>query len=310
MGWRPTAGASKLRPYTLQCSAAIMRAVLRSVDLRRGAGIIAALLAGVLAACATPAQRLEQRATALGFTSLSLRGDGFLHHAYTAGLESGADALHVYVEHDGTPWLDLRYVSQDPTPRNPLALELMARDTGPRLFLGRPCYFEPADDPRCGPLLWTHRRYSPEVVTSMVAALREFLAMHSYRRVVLVGYSGGGTLAWLMAGQVPEAVAVITVAANLDTDSWTSLHGYSRLDGSLNPAQLAPLPPAIVEVHYVGGRDRNVPPAVAASFAGRNHEARIVVVDDFDHECCWVARWPQLLGDALGAPPATVRRPD
>lgn len=284
-----------------------MCVALPDIDLRRLTGCCVAAVAALLAACATPAERFDQRATALGFAPITLRGEGFRHRAYAAELEPGADTLHVYIEHDGTPWLDETYVAQDPTPRTPFALELMARDAGPRLFLGRPCHFAPHDDPGCGPLVWTHRRYSPEVVTSMVVALRGFLAIRHYRHVLLIGYSGGGTLAWLMAPQLPETVGVITVAANLDTDRWTGLHGYSPLAGSLNPALLPALPPAIAQVHYAGGRDRKVPPAVVTSFSRGHPEARVVVLDEFDHECCWAERWPELLRSAVGIPPTAGR---
>jgi pimeloyl-ACP methyl ester carboxylesterase len=255
-----------------------------------------ALLA-LLAACATSSQRFDHRASALGFASIGLQGEAFHHLAYVAGPLERSDTLHVYVEHDGTPWLDLTHPAVDPTPRVPLALELMARDAGPRLFLGRPCYFapQPIAGSNCTPLIWTHRRYSPEVVASMVAALRRFLTLHPYRRVVLIGYSGGGTLAWLMAARVPETVEVVTVAANLDTDAWTSLHGYSPLDGSLNPTLMPPLAPGIAQRHFVGGRDRNVPPSIVYSFARRHAAARVVEVAEFDHECCWIERWPSLL---------------
>jgi hypothetical protein len=258
-------------------------------------GACAAALCAVLTACATPTERFEDRAAALGFSQVDLRGESFRHRAYAAGLGERGDTLHVYVEHDGTPWLAERYVSDDPTPRTPLALELMARDKGPRLLLGRPCYFEYRNDPGCSPLLWTHRRYSSEVVTSMVAALRAFLDTHPYRSVLLVGYSGGGTLAWLMARHVPETVGVVTVAANLDVDGWASLHGFTPLAGSLNPALLPPLSPAVAQVNFVGGRDRNVPPGVVASFSRRHPESKVVVVDEFDHQCCWTGRWPELL---------------
>jgi hypothetical protein len=253
------------------------------------------LVAALLATCATPAERFDRRATALGFAVIGLQGTGFRHLAYVAGPLERSDTLHVYVEHDGTPWLDLTHPAADPTPRAPLALELMAQDAGPRLFLGRPCYFAPQAEPACAPLLWTHLRYSPEVVASMVAALRRFLAQHPFRHVVLIGYSGGGTLAWLMAAHVAETSEVVTLAANLDIDEWTRIHGYSPLAGSLDPARMAPLPPAIRQLHYVGGRDRNVPPSVVRSFARRHPEARVIELADFDHECCWIERWPELL---------------
>ena len=266
--------------------------------------MVAAIAAMALAACATPAERFDRRAGALGLESVRLQGDGFHHRGYAAGVERGAGTLHVYVEHDGTPWADFNRVSSDPTPRRPYALELMAKDTGPRLFLGRPCYFDARENPSCDPLVWTHGRYSPAVVRSMVAALRGFLAAHPYPHVVLVGYSGGGTLAWLIAARVPETTRVVTIAANLDVDDWARIHGYSPLSGSFDPALEPPLLPAIDQLHFVGGRDANVPPSVVRSFARRHPGARVIEIADFDHDCCWIERWPQLLaGTGVEAKP-------
>ena len=259
------------------------------------------LIAALLGACATPAERFDRRASALGFASIDLQSETFHHRAYVAGALERYDTLHVYVEHDGTPWVNLTQPSIDPTPRLPFSLELMAKDRGPRLFLGRPCYFASQAEPGCTPLLWTHRRYSSEVVASMVVALRRFLLAHPFRRVLLIGYSGGGTLAWLMAAQVPETAAIVTVAANLDTDDWTRIHDYSPLAGSLNPALMPPLSPTISQFHYVGARDRNVPPSIVQSFARRHPEARVIEVSDFDHECCWIERWANLLEEVQSA---------
>jgi hypothetical protein len=250
--------------------------------------LIALAAVAALAGCAAPAERFDQRASALGFTSILLQGEGFDHRSYAAQAGSPNTALHVYIEHDGTPWASIDGVAEDPTPRTPYALELMAKDAGPRLLLGRPCYFQTQTKPPCSPLAWTHRRYSPEVVASMVAALRRYLFEHPFRHVVLIGYSGGGTLAWLMAARVPEAIGVVTIAANLDIDEWTRLHGYSPLAGSLNPATEPPLSAAITEQHYVGGRDLNVPPSVVRAFARRHPRANVIEIAGFDHICCWL----------------------
>jgi len=231
----------------------------------------------------------------LGFKVSILSGASFHHLAYEAAGSGASHVLHVYIEHDGTPWLLNSVVSEDPTPRNPLALELMARDEGPRLLLGRPCYYALRHEHGCGAKLWTQDRYSPAVIDSMVAALRAFLSTRSFRQVVLIGYSGGGTIAWLIAERLPETSSVVTVAANLDIDYWTQIHGYSRLAGSLNPAFRPPLPAKIRQVHYFGARDENVPPSVLRSFALHHPAAQIVEVADFDHRCCWTKRWPQLL---------------
>jgi pimeloyl-ACP methyl ester carboxylesterase len=265
---------------------------------RATARVMALAAVTVLAACATPTERFERRAFALGFTPVILHGDRFDHRSYAALAGAAGATLHVYIEHDGTPWTSFDGVAADPTPRNPYALELMAKDAGPRLLLGRPCYFQARANPPCSPLAWTHGRYSPEVVASMVAALRRYLSAHPYRHIVLVGYSGGGTLAWLIAARVPETIGLVTIAANLDIDDWARLHGYSPLAGSLNPAAAAPLSPAVAELHYVGGRDANVPPSVVRAFARRHSGTSVIEIAEFDHTCCWLERWPQLLTGA------------
>lgn len=250
-----------------------------------------------LAACATPAERFERRAAVLGFTALVLQGDGFEHRSYIADLGRTDRPLHVYIEHDGTPWASIDRIAEDPTPRQAYALELMAMDAGPRLLLGRPCYFQARRDPPCSPRVWTHERYSPQVVASMATALRSFLSVHPFRQVLLVGYSGGGTLAWLIAAQTPQATRLVTVAANLDIDRWARIHGYSPLAGSLNPAAAPALAPTVAERHYVGGRDANVPASVVRSFALRHPRASVIEIAEFDHVCCWIERWPQLLAE-------------
>jgi hypothetical protein len=242
---------------------------------------------------------------------MSLEGEGYRHLAYAAGLEQRSDLLRVYIEHDGTPWIARSEVARDPTPRMPFALELMAQDSGPRLLLGRPCYFEASAEPGCNSLLWTHRRYSAEVVTSMSAALRNFLSSHPYRTVALIGYSGGGTIAWLMAARIPETAVVITVGANLDIDGWARIHDFTPLEGSLNPASLPDLPRAIEQRHYVGARDQNVPPSVLRSFAVRHPRAQVIEIAAFDHTCCWIEHWPEILresGTALSARDAVTEQ--
>lgn len=262
------------------------------------------LLCGVVslvAACATPAERVDRRASAMGFSSVTLAGDGFRHRGYLADVRRRDRALHVYIEHDGSPWTESGAIADDPTPRAPLALELMALDSGPRLYLGRPCYFEARNDPRCTPAQWTDARYSEAVVQSMAAALRGVLREYSVSNVVLVGHSGGGTLAWLVASRIPEVSKVVTIAANLDTDEWTRVHGYTPLRNSLNPALLPSLSTSITQIHYVGERDSSVPPAVARAFAARHTNARVLEVRDFDHTCCWERLWPKLLEEPFAS---------
>jgi pimeloyl-ACP methyl ester carboxylesterase len=114
---------------------------------------------------------------------------------------------------------------------------------------------------------------------------------------VLIGYSGGGALAMLVAERVANVSAVVTIAGNLDTEAWTRLHAYSPLSGSLNPARRAPLPSRIAQLHLTGGKDKNVPVALIEPVVRRQPHAELRVYDDADHGCCWAREWPRVLED-------------
>jgi hypothetical protein len=243
------------------------------------------------AACGSPAQRFSDRASALGIRAEMAGGDGFQHVVYW---KSGrmSRTLHVYIDGDGTPWL-AGSPANDPTPRTPLVLDLMALDPHPSIYLGRPCYHGLAQTPPCSSPLWTWERYSEAVVTSMGVVLRRILDKGEFDRVIWFGYSGGGTLAILLAPRFPETAGIVTVAANLDIDAWADLHGYPRLDGSLNPARQPPLPARVYQRHYVGGEDRVVPKEIVARAAIGPDTLRII--SSFDHTCCWEEIWPAVL---------------
>jgi len=251
--------------------------------------LVSALMATV-SACQTPQQHAASIAKRGRLETMTLHGSEFELRAYTRLAHTSR--LFVFLDGDGSPWLDAgTRISSDPTPRAPLALELATHTPGAVLYLGRPCYFE--HNPACISDLWTTARYSNRVVDSMAAALNHYVAERGFDDVILIGYSGGGALGALMAPRVPGVTALLTIAANLDTDAWTHAHSYRPLTGSLNPAHEAPL--AIREWHVVGARDTNVPPSINRAYFERLAPDRVWSYADADHACCWVALWPQIL---------------
>lgn len=211
---------------------------------------------------------------------------------------SSSQRLHVYIEGDGIPFKNRFQVSQDPSPSDPLMLKLMSLDSGKRLYLGRPCYFirsVPAlADKQCNAKLWTSARYSEEIVTSMVDALRQHVATHSAHGITLIGHSGGGTLVMLMAARMSEVDQIVTLAGNLDIQRWTRLHHYTPLKDSLNPADLAANSLPRKQIHFGGDKDDNIPPALSDEFLGRLGQP-MRIVNGADHNCCWIAQWSDLL---------------
>jgi pimeloyl-ACP methyl ester carboxylesterase len=246
----------------------------------------------VLAGCSTPAAEFARQAAALGLDRSVRLGTHFQHVLYR---KSGAPTktLHVYLDGDGTPWI-AGWPAGDPTPRNVLVLRLLALDPAPAVYLGRPCYHGAAALGPCSSRLWTSERYSDEVITSLSATVRRLMAEEGYERVAWFGHSGGGTLAVLLASRFPETAAVVTIAANLDTEAWAAYWGRQDLSGSLNPASCPPLSRQIQQRHYAGGKDRVVPPALTAR-AAAHLGATLIVFEAYDHVCCWERVWPTIL---------------
>ena len=190
--------------------------------------------------------------------------------------------------------------STDPTPTDPLALKLaLAHPEGQAVYLARPCQFTGTD--RCARKYWTDTRFSVEVVRAMNLAIDQLKARFSAQEIELVGSSGGGAIAALLAARRTDVVYLITVAGNLDRAAWTRLHRISPLTGSLNPADEAQRVVHIAQRHWVGGKDRNIPAEITRSFTQRGgiDSSSVQIIDAYDHHCCWVEGWP---GIYLGFP--------
>ena len=93
-----------------------------------------------------------------------------------------------------------------------------------------------------------------------------------HRSIVLIGHSGGGTLAVLLAPRIEDVSGVVSIAANLDIDAWADHHNYDRLTGSLNPNS-QPTDSAIPHEQMAGLRDHDLEEVV---MVGRTSSDRMV----------------------------------
>lgn len=248
-----------------------------------------------LSSCSTPTTRLHDFAKSQNFSRSVVDSYGFAHLVYTRnffGVENNAKSvLHVYLEGDGSPWKYRVVTMPDPTPRDPLVLRLMAQDSVPSAYIGRPCYNGTSKDAGCREALWTSGRYSKTVVRSMSSVIQGLVDEHGFNEVKLIGHSGGGALAMLIAAKIKEVSHVVTIAGNLDTNGWTKHHGYSRLYTSLNPAEQPDLPVRIKQWHLLGGRDQVIPPSIVKGFIRNQKNALGSQVQNFSHGCCWESIW-------------------
>lgn len=268
---------------------------------RIGAALSGAAFCMVLGGCAAQpgqaghsAEKTLRWAGQRGFSSVDIPAAPFSLFALAKGQ---ADIWNVYIEGDGAAWPTPFHPPADPTPTEPLALYLADQDGAPGVvYLGRPCQYLPAvARADCPAGYWLGQRFSAQVVAGYQQWLDRFRQRTGAQGFRLIGYSGGGVLAVLLAAQRSDVVQVLTVASPLDLSAWVAHHDLSVLTGSLDPAQqeVGRLAGA---VHFVGELDRVVPPDIVRRFSAR-HGGMVQVVKGYDHVCCWSKDWRRLLGE-------------
>lgn len=257
-----------------------------------------------LAACARlpePAERksvAEEIAAGGDLTPVAIRATHFDFLGLLRGSAKGG-RLTVYIEGDGLPWKRKNEISDDPTPVNPLAMRLAAADPLAAVaYLARPCQFTGGSEGRnCTSNIWTKARYGQEVLSAMDEALQQLKERAGATEIALVGYSGGGTIAALLALRRTDIVWMKTVASPLDTEAFTLLHGVTPLSESLNPAENAGALARIPQIHYVGGEDKIVPAEINRRFLSQMNDAScaaLVILPGLDHSDGWTEIWPGL----------------
>lgn len=207
------------------------------------------------------------------------------------------EMLTLYFEGDGRAWLDPRTPASDPTPLDPLALRLALKEgQAVSAYLARPCqYVHDSIRAQCSPADWTQARFSAEIVDAMNLAVDAMKQRFGARSIRLVGYSGGAAVAALVAARRQDVVQLVSVAGVLDHVGWARGLEVSPLSGSLNPADYWQVLQHLPQRHFVGGRDRQTGMHGIAGYLARfppGLAPEVVVIDDFDHACCWEAAWP------------------
>lgn len=207
--------------------------------------------------------------------------------------------LQVYIEGDGLAWISRYQPSPDPTPVQALGLQLAATDPGPNVaYLARPCQFTTmSDNPACQSAYWTNKRFSPEVVAAMQEAITQLSRRLHRQPIHLIGYSGGGAIAVLVAANRSDIASLRTVAGNLDHVRVNSLHAVSQMPESLNAIDVASQVANIPQIHFSGAKDSVIPPDIARTFVATVAStcASTRVIQQANHEQEWVNVWRTLL---------------
>lgn len=233
-----------------------------------------------------------------------VHANGFTLHSISRPMPAKVEDLHIYIGGDGIPWQKSQ-PAINPTGTGRLALDLMLEDSTTAIYLTRPCYQLIEMPPECHSDLWTSARYSGLVVQTMADAITQLAATFKPSSLTLVGYSGGGVLALLAASRIDPQPRVITVASNLDTDAWTNFHGHLPLSHSSNPLLVMENGSDSRHIHLIGSRDTVVPPSTITRYKETHLLARYIEIENFDHRCCWVEHWNEILKIAATREPST-----
>lgn len=241
---------------------------------------------------------VHQLAINAGLAKRIIQAEPFLLTSYER-VSSKNDVAHVYIEGDGNAWLSRHRPSLDPTPRNPLALKLALEDSAENvIYLARPCqYSENVDSSPCEQKYWTSHRFSPEVIDAMNAALDALKVEHAITQFHLIGFSGGGNIAALLAAQRNDVASLRTVAGNLDHALQSKTHNISPMPASLNARDAAQHIAHIPQIHFVGESDDIVPIVLADSYhraMGDTSCSHIMTLPNMTHHE-WDKEWSALL---------------
>jgi len=274
--------------------------------------VVLASLGSLLSACAltSPDQRLQATTNLVaqaGWQTVPINSQPFALMAYANPALQYSAVLRVYIEGDGLAWIDPQTPSFDPTPLHATGLALAMRDPASHVvYLGRPCqYVRGAARQGCSTRWWTSHRFASEVMASTHTALDALKQRYHAQTIELVGYSGGATVAAVMAAQRQDVSRLVTVAGNLDPEFWIKLHGFSPLQDVQNPITMVKQLQDIPQVHFTGLKDTIITPAVTAHFLNRfptSPERKWIKLVSFDHACCWENVWPSLLMQAFLQP--------
>lgn len=277
---------------------------LKRYTIRHRAALFASGAVLFVSACSTTTlsgrQDLASQAAAkAGMHRLNYKATPFELTSYQR-ISAPHSPIRVYIEGDGLAWLSKSQPSLNPTPTEPVALQLAARDNSANVvYLARPCqYTGRTDGAPCDMRYWMGSRYAPEVLQSYNEALERLKAQNNAAGFELIGFSGGATVAALLAGQRADVLSLRSVAGNLDHRAHSEVHKVSYLANSLNPPQYAGSLAMIPQIHFIGSDDAIVPRAVYDRYASALPAlncTRAHMVSGARHDKGWIENWPTLL---------------
>ena len=260
-------------------------------------------LVSTLTSCAlSPAEKriqAQELARSSGFKTKIVKGGKFDLTTFYKETSQGLPYV-IYIEGDGDAFRR-GALNSDPTPGTQMLLKLASMDTRPNVvYLARPCqYIEMNQFSRCDSAYWSDKRFSEDSVEAMNEAIHKITGNSL---VDLVGFSGGGGIAVLVAARNKNVRSIITVAGNLDHVEFNKIHRTKPMKGSLNPVDYAKKVSHIPQLHLSGGEDKVVPAIIADNFIKASSPSNCIqrkIIKDTTHTKHWENHWKSVLATEL-----------
>lgn len=241
------------------------------------------------------ASSIQKKAQELNFKKKYIKTNCFTLTTFYR-FKKNSDTIRIYIEGDGCAWSDKNSLSLDPTPKRPIALSLAMCDNFDSVaYIARPGQFSYA---KCNSRYWSSCRFASEVTDAIDYVIDILKQKCKAKNIEIIGYSGGGALAILIAAKRNDIISIRTIAGNLNLKLFCSYHKVSPLIGSLDPFDVAQRVSKIPQRHFVGSKDKVVPDFIVLSFIkkeGINENDCFTIVDGATHMDKWATIWKSLL---------------
>lgn len=202
----------------------------------------------------------------------------FFNHLLLTDVQPSCTAVSLYLEGDGYAWVDAHTPSADPTPSYSPLLRAFAQAASCKVYLARPCQY--VDSAYCQPYYWTVGRFAKEVIASSDAVMTQLSQELNITQWRLHAYSGGATVAAILADTRQDVAALTTYMGNLNHQAWTDYHQVTPLYASLNAIQFTQSIRYKPQRHYIGLQDKVIPNSIIESYLqAQQQPAQVEVIE-------------------------------
>jgi len=260
--------------------------------------VFAALLFVACTLKTTPHTPHGQTLESLGFRAIPVHPTlkAYLRERPSKDPATLASTMTIYIEGDGAGWFFRTIPPRNPTPHQSLVAAMAAEDQNQLvMYLARPCQFIAVQTIKeCDESMWTDGRFSTQVIEMSNQAIDKALRNVPTVRLNLVGHSGGGTLATLIAAQRSDVNCLVTMASPLDITAWARALSIAPLTRSQNPAKPNANLQQIRQTHFLGENDRIATKESIGEYRNFPRDTEFMTISGFDHQRYWADQWPML----------------